>query len=229
MTTTTWDAATRGGEGHAQGAAFPVRLRIDEPAGKRNRLTSAFRLLLALPHLILVGGPMAAVALWGWESQHGEWGAGGGLLGAVAGGCAVIAWFAILFTGRHPEGLWSLAAFYLRWRTRAVAYTALLVDDYPPFGEGAYPVELLFGPPAQRRDRVRVAFRVVLALPHLVLVCLLSLAWGLTSVIAWLAILFTGRYPRGLYRFAVGVLRWNLRVESYLLLLHDAYPPFSLA
>src|SRR5690606_29080072 len=82
--------------------------------------------------------------------------------------------------------------------------------------------------PVGPRNRLSVAFRFLLALPHLILLFLLSCAWALTSVIAWLAILFTGRYPEALYRFGVGVLGWNMRVESYLLLLHDAYPPFAL-
>ena len=225
MTTTTWDSAAGNA---ADRRTYPVRLRLEEPAGERNRLTVAFRVLLAVPHLMLVGGPMAAVGGWMWQSRHGEWSAGGGVLGAVAGVCALISWFAIVFTGSHPEGLRSLAGFYLRWRARAAAYTALLTDDYPPFGEGEYPAELTIDPPPAERDRVRVAFRFVLALPHLFLVCLLSLAWAVTSLIAWFAILFTGRYPAELYRFGVGVLRWNLRVEAYLLLLCDAYPPFSL-
>jgi hypothetical protein len=141
---------------------------------------------------------------------------------------AIISWFAILFTGRYPEGLWNLAAFYLRWRVRAVAYTALLRDEYPPFGDGPYPVELELVPSAEPRDRLTVAFRIILAIPHLLAVWVLSVAWAFVTVIAWFAILLTGRYPEGLYHFAVGVLRWNTRVEAYLLLLRDEYPPFSL-
>lgn len=111
-------------------------MRIDvEPAlGPRNRLTCAFRIVLAIPHLILVGGPMAASFSWSSSSSDARGGGGGGgLLGIVAMVAAIIAWFAILFTGRHPRGLWDLAAYYLRWRVRVAAYTALLRDEYPPF------------------------------------------------------------------------------------------------
>jgi hypothetical protein len=209
----------------------PVRLHIEPALANRNRLSTAFRLLLGIPHLILVGGPLAFTLSWSWTSEAGfkyDWGAGGGVLGAVAVVAAIIAWFAILFTNRHPEGLWNLAAFYLRWRARAIAYLALLRDEYPPFGEGTYPATLELQPPDAPRDLLTVAFRAILALPHLLAVWCLGIGWSITTVIAWFAILFTGRYPAGLYRFAVGVFRWTLRVEAYMLLLRDEYPPFSL-
>jgi uncharacterized protein DUF4389 len=71
--------------------------------------------------------------------------------------------------------------------------------------------------------------RIIYAIPHLIVLVFLNIAWVLTSIVAWFAILFTGSYPRGLYDFAVGVLRWDLRVEAYLLLMRDEYPPFQLA
>jgi hypothetical protein len=211
-------------------AAYPVRLRIEPALDDRNRLTTAFRLLLAIPHLVLVGGPLAAALTWssGSSDGHYDWGAGGGVLGVVAAVAAVIAWFSIVFTSRHPEGLWSLAAFYLRWRVRAVAYSALLRDEYPPFGDGPYPAELELSPPTAARDRLGVAFRIVLAIPHILAIWALSIAWALTTLIAWFAILLTGRYPEPLYDFGVGVFRWTIRVEAYLLLLRDEYPPFTL-
>jgi hypothetical protein len=116
---------------------------------------------------------------------------------------------------------------YLRWRVRAATYIALLRDEYPPFGDDPYPATLSLSPP-ERRDRVTVAFRIVLAFPHIFAVWALGVAWAFTTIIAWFAILLTGRYPAALYDFAVGVLRWNVRVEAYLLLLRDEYPPFSL-
>lgn len=212
----------------------PVQVHVEPALLARDRLTTAFRPILAIPHLVLVGGPIAATFAWSWSTATGtryEVGAGG-VLGAVAVVVAVIAWFAILFTGRYPPGLWSLAAFYLRWRVRAAAYVALLRDEYPPFGDGPYPVRLELEPPNEPdapRDRVSVGFRIVLAVPHLIAVWALGVAWACTTVVAWLAILFTGAYPAPLYRFAVGVLRWSVRVEAYLLLLHDEYPPFSFA
>jgi hypothetical protein len=208
-----------------------VDVHVAPSLDHRNRLTCAFRIFLAIPHLILVGGPVAGALSWTWS------GTGGshlglstvGALGAVAALAALIAWFAIVFTGRHPEGLWSLATFYLRWRVRAVAYTALLRDEYPPFGDTMYPASLEICPPSEVRNRLSVALRPIFAIPHVIIVWALSMAWAVTSLIAWFAILFTGQYPRDLYEFATGVLRWSTRVEAYLLLLHDDYPPFSLS
>jgi len=82
--------------------------------------------------------------------------------------------------------------------------------------------------PALPRDRLSVAFRLILAIPQLMALWAISIAWAVTTTVAWFSILITGRYPAALYDFAVGALRWNLRVEAYLLLLSDRYPPFSL-
>ena len=209
---------------------YPVAVTVAAQTEDRNRLTTFFRFFLAIPHLILVGGPPAMVGGIGWTTDSG-WNASfgsGGLLSAVACVCALIAWFAILFTGRHPDGLWKLAAYYLRWRVRAIAYATLLRDEYPPFGEGAYPVGLELPAPEGERNRLTVFFRFFLALPHLIVLGLLSAVWGFTTAIAWIVILVTGRYPESLYGFAMGVLAWNLRVEAYILLLRDEYPPFTL-
>ena len=212
-------------------ATHPVRVHVEPMLDGRNRLTTAFRVLLAIPHLVLVGGPIAVAMTWSQAPDgvvNRTWVADGGLLGAVAVACTIIAWFAIVFTGTTPEGLRKLCAFYLRWRLRASAYVALLRDEYPPFGDAAFPAEvelpLLTGP----RDRLSVAFRPILAIPQLLAVLAVGCAWAITTIIAWFAILFTGRYPRALYEFGTGALRWTTRVEAYLLLLTDDYPPFSL-
>jgi hypothetical protein len=200
---------------------------------RRNRLTTAFRIILAIPHLILVGGPLGAALSWS-ASQPGEdggasaGGGGGGLIGLAATVTAVISWFAIVFTGKQPEGLRGFCEFYLRWRVRAVAYTTLLRDEYPPFGEGDYPAEFEVDLPTLPRNRLTVGFRLILAIPHILAVWFLGIGWFFTSIVAWFAILFTGNYPRGIYDYGVGVLRWNSRLEGYLLLLYDDYPPFAL-
>ena len=214
---------------HAE--THPVAVTVEPALDARNRLTVAFRPLLALPHLILVGAPLAVPLTWTWGAEPGtryELGTAGAL-GAAAVVVAVVSWFAILFTGRQPDGLWQLAAYYLRWRVRAVAYMALLRDEYPPFGDGAYPAAVSLRPTDAPRDRLAVAFRPLLAFPHVVAVWALGVGWLFTTAIAWVAIVLTGRYPAPLHRFGVGVLRWGTRVEAYLLLLHDEYPPFSLA
>jgi hypothetical protein len=152
----------------------------------------------------------------------------GGVLGVVAGVTAIISWFAIVFTGKQPKGLWDFTSFFMRWRSKAIAYTALLRDEYPPFGEGDYHVSYSPGEYLDARDRVSVGFRIFLLIPHFIVLFFLGIAWFITAVIGWFAILFTGAYPEGLYKFAVGYLRWGLRVEAFALLMNDKFPPFSL-
>lgn len=215
---------------HAFHESHPVDVSVAQALTGRNRLTCAFRPILAIPHLILVGGP-AAIALSWLGSSEGEgfgWSMGGGAIGAAAVAMAVIAWFAIVFGASHPAGLWNFGAFYLRWRVRAVAYLALLRDEYPPFGNGDYAAQVELRSPDSPRDRLAVAFRPLLVIPHIVMLWILGLAWAVATILAWFAILFTGRHPEPLYRFGVGVMRWSTRVEAYLLLLRDEYPPFTL-
>lgn len=208
---------------------YPASITIQPVTEGRNRLTTAFRFFLAIPHLILVGGPIVAINVIDLGTDGLGFGSGsGGLLGFAACIASVIAWFAIVFTARHPDSLWKLVAYYMRWRVRAVAYLTLLRDEYPPFGDGDYPAQLELSEPAEPRDRLTVGFRLILALPHFMLLGLLSLAWGVTTAIAWAVIIITGRYPEQLYGFALGVFAWSVRVEAYVLLLRDEYPPFSL-
>jgi hypothetical protein len=116
----------------------------------------------------------------------------------------------------------------MRWRVRALAYVMLLRDDYPPFGDAPYPASIEIVDPTGPRDRLTVGLRIFLIIPHLIVLFFLAFGWWITSFIAWLLILFTGEYPPGLSDFGVGVLRWLLRVETYMLLV-DEYPPFSLS
>ena len=194
---------------------------VDRQLSGRNRLTTGFRIILALPHLVLVGGAGFGFGP-GWSSS-------GGVVGAAAAVMAVFAWFAIVFAATHPRGFWDFGAFYLRWRARAVPYVMLLRDEYPPFEEAPYPTTFAVDRPTGDRNRLSVGLRLIYAIPHVIVLVLLNVAWLLTSIVAWFAILFTGRYPAALYEFAVGVLRWDLRVEAYLLLMRDEYPPFRLA
>ena len=183
----------------------------------RNRLTTTVRPILAIPHSILVG------PVYWWSSSGGV-----GLLGAAAYVLAIVSWFSLLITGEHPRGIREFSLYYLRWRTRALAYMALFVDAYPPFGDGPYPATIDVPDPAVPRDRATIAVRLLLALPHFVVLFFLLIGWFVTTVVAWFAILFTGSYPPSLYPFGAGVMRWTLRVEAYLLLLVDEYPPFAL-
>jgi len=206
---------------------YPVTVAIEPSVVGRNRLTTAFRLILAIPHLILVGGIGFTVAA-GSGSRGTAYGGDTGLLGAVAWFLAIVSWFTIVFAGQHIIGIRQFTLYYMRWRVRALAYLMLLEDQYPPFGDAAYPASLTIEDPAGQRDRLTVLVRIFLGIPHLIVLVFLIIAWWLTAVVAWLLILVTSEYPRGLYDFGVGVLRWLLRVQAYMLLMVDEYPPFSL-
>jgi hypothetical protein len=208
--------------------SYPVTVNVEPSLTSRNRLTVAFRLILAIPHLVLVGGVGVAVGVARQGDRTTTAGSEGGLLGAVAGLLAIVSWFTIVFTGTHINGIRQWTAFYLRWRVGALAYLMLLEDGYPPFGDGPYPASIEIVDPVGPRDRLTVGLRLLLAMPHFVVLLFVLLAWEFTTIAAWFVILVTGTYPPRLYEFGVGALRWKLRVESYLLLLVDDYPPFSL-
>jgi hypothetical protein len=208
---------------------YSLGINVIPATENRNRLTTAFRFFLALPHLFLVGGPAAVGGWLSWSMHDGtSWSATGGVLGAVVGVATIIAWLVIVLTGRHPDIVRRLAIYYLRWRIRAIAYMALLRDEYPPFGAGDYPAGITMAAESGERNRLTVFFRALLAVPHLIALLVILALWTFTTAIAWVMILLTGRYPETLYGFALGALAWSARVEAYLLLLTDEYPPFSL-
>jgi hypothetical protein len=206
--------------------AYPVSVSVEPALTNRNRLTTFFRLILAIPHLILVGGATFGMGAGSRQGGMGSWGGEGGLLGAVAYFLAVVSWVTIVLTGTHIVGIRQFTMFFMRWRVRALAYLMLLEDEYPPFGDAPYPASIDVVDPVAR-DRVTVLFRLILAIPHFIVLIFVLLAWCVTTIVAWFAILFTGTYPHNLYEFGVGTLRWLLRVQAYLLLLVDEYPPFS--
>ena len=207
---------------------YPVTVSVEPALANRNRLTTFFRLILAIPHIILVGGVGLSIATSQNESSTTSGFGEGGLLGAVAGFLAIISWFTIVFAGTHIASIRQFCAFYLRWKTRATAYLMLLEDAYPPFGDGPYPTSVEIVDPVGPRERLTVFFRLILAIPHFIVLFFIFVAWCFTTILAWFVILFSGSYPAGMYDFAVGSMRWLVRVEAYLLLLVDEYPPFSL-
>jgi hypothetical protein len=208
--------------------AYPVTVTVQPALVKRDRITTLFRFFLAIPHIILVGGAALGGTIWTSENSRWSVGAEGGLLGAVAYFLAIISWFTIVFAGIHILGIRQFTTFFIRWRVRAIAYLMLLEDAYPPFGDEQYPAAVEVVDPAGPRDRVSVGFRLILAIPHFIVLFFVLIAWCITTIVAWFVILFTGEYPAGLYEFGVGSLRWLIRVQAYMLLLVDEYPPFSL-
>jgi len=186
-------------------AAYPVTFDVDYPE-RLSRWKIFFKWLLAFPHFIVLY-----------------------LLGIVQSLITFAAWFIILITGQYPRGLFDFVVGIMRWQANVNAYVMLLRDDYPPFSmdEGRYAVTLRVEHP-ERLSRLLIFVKWLLIIPHLIVLCLVGVAYLVTLIIAWFAVLFTGRYPDGLWQFGQGVMRWTLRVEVYILLLRDEYPPFSL-
>jgi uncharacterized protein DUF4389 len=208
--------------------AYPVSVAVEPLLAPRNRMTTAFRLILAIPHLFLVGGIGFSMVFRTGRSDLISLGPETGLLGLVAGILAVVSWFTILIKREHISGIREYTRFYLRWRVRALAYLMLLEDRYPPLGDAPYPASVTVVDPEGPRDRLTVGLRILLAIPHFFVLAFLLTGWWITTIVAWFLILFTGRYPHGLYDFGVGALQWLIRIEAYMLLLVDEYPPFSM-
>ncbi|MGE0539678.1 MAG: DUF4389 domain-containing protein [Dehalococcoidia bacterium] len=213
--------------------AYPVTYDVDRPE-QYNRLTVAFRLVLVIPHLFLVGGGGSYGGFSsGFQDDTGVAVAislaTAGILTFVASILVFIAWFAILFTGRFPESFRDFVMMIYRWTMNVHAYIALQTNPYPPFsGNEPYPLRVHVRP-ADIHNRLTVAFRIFLVIPHVIVLFFLQFAQGIVSVIAWFVILITGQYPEGMYGFSAGVSRWYARVYAYSFLLVDEYPPFSLA
>ena len=151
----------------------------------------------------------------------------------VAGALALVSWFVILFTKRLPEGIANLQVMILRYESRTQTYAGFLHDQYPPFAfdttaeePGGTPVDLRVEPDLGDRNRVTVAFRILLIIPALLFLLLVAIV----SLLAWLAaafaVLFTGHWPAGLRRWVMGLARLGVRFQAYALMLTDEYPPF---
>ena len=208
--------------------SYPVSVSVEPLLTERNRLTTAFRLILAIPHLIIVGGVGAGYVYHSGRNDAMSLTGETGVLGTFAFLLAIVSWFTIVIGGDHITGIRQYTRFYLRWRVRALSYLMLLEDEYPPFGDASYPASLTVEDPVGPRNRLTVGFRILLAIPHYIVLFFVLCAWWVTTIVSWVAILITTRYPPGLYNFGVGALRWLLRVEAYLLLMVDEYPPFAL-
>jgi hypothetical protein len=197
----------------------PVRFHVEMPLGPRNRLRALLRPVLIIPHLLIVGGPALGILGGGYRT---------GAFGALALLFALFDWVAILLGLGPIAGLQPLKAQYLQWRARVLAYGSFLRDEYPPFGEGSYPVVLTLPEPPAQRDRLEVALRPLLVLPHLVVLLFLLIAWVVVAFVSWLLLAIRGTMPASLWRFSHDVMAYSLRLEAYALLIHDVFPPFAL-
>lgn len=207
----------------AQETKYPVTLDIDY-SDKSDRLTTAFRIILIIPIFIILalisGGP-------GWEEEINEtskW-------SAAAGGILFIpTLLMILIRQKYPKWWYNFNVELTKFGTRVGAYFFLLRDEYPSTDEDQA-VHINIPYPNVEKDLVNwmPLVKWFLAIPHVIVLCFLSIGAVIAVIIAWFAIIFTGTHPKGIHEFIVGVFRWWLRVDAYALLLTtDEYPPFSL-
>ncbi len=202
------------------GTPNPVRLEVLRP-DSQSRLTNFplgigmfIREILLIPHLIIL-----------YFLQ---------LVGSIV---YVIATFAILFTGRYPQGLFNFYVGYTRWTNNIYSYLLGLHDKYPPFGmdpQSDYPLTFSVEYPGQLSRILNFPFiglfiKFLLTIPHWVILAFLFLVAIILLFIAQFAILFTGSFPAGMHKFMVGVGRWSARVNAYVYGLTDIYPPFSMS
>jgi hypothetical protein len=186
--------------------SYPVTFEADY-AKERSRLTAFFRLILAIPLAIV----LYVYAIIAWVA-------------------IVIAWFAIVITGHYPKGLYDFVAGFLRFQTRVTAYVALLCDPYPSFSgseDPAYPVRMQFAGPPARYSRLKAFFRIILALPILILRYVINLLLEIGAFAAWVVIVITGKMPRGLFDLMVLANSYTARSDAYIYLLTETYPPFQ--
>jgi len=181
-----------------------VRLELDDD-GRRSRLTVFFRLLLAIPHLVWL-------YLWG----------------AVVSVAVVIGWIAALVLGRLPESLHSFSAAYLSYAEQVYAYLFLIANPFPGFVGGSYPVQIEIDPPASQ-NRLLTLFRIVLALPALLIAAVLGYLLVVIGFLGWFAALATGRMPTGMRNAGAAAIRYTAQTYAYTLLLTSQYPHSSPA
>jgi hypothetical protein len=210
----------------AETSSYPANLNIDYPS-RLDRFTTFFRLLWAIPALILISiltGAGSGELKYHSAHHTMNWG------GDIAAGLVAATALMIIFRQRYPRWWFDFALELNRFSSRVSAYLFLLTDKYPST-EDTQSVHLEVNYPNAQTDLNRwlPLIKWFLAIPHYICLAVLVLGAIGATVIAWFAILFTGQYPRGLFDYVVGVGRWALRVNAYaFLLVTDTYPPFSL-
>ncbi|MCW3032535.1 MAG: hypothetical protein JWM60_880 [Solirubrobacterales bacterium] len=203
---------------------YPVQFSVDYPERPLNRLTTAFRIFTAIPILIVLG------TIGGFSARYD---ASGSARTIAAGGTGLLflpPLLLILFRQRYPRWWFEWNQQLLRFSSRIGVYLALMDDRYPSTEE-QQAVHLDFDYPDATRDLNRwlPLVKWLLAVPHYIVLFFLYIGSVFAVIAAWLAILFTGRYPRGLFEYVEGVMRWHTRVMAYaLILVTDQYPPFRL-
>jgi len=206
--------------------AYPVQFAVDYPDRSLDRLTSAFRIFTVIPIAIVLAS-IGTYGDWGGDPERS-----GGFYAAGAVGLLFIPpLLMILFRQKYPRWWFDWNQQLLRFSNRVGVYAALMDDRYPSTDE-EQSVHLDFPYPDARNDLNRwlPLVKWLLAIPHYIVLFFLWIGLVVAVIIAWFAILFTGRYPRGLFGYVEGVMRWHNRVVSYAyILVTDRYPPFRLA
>ncbi len=216
-------------EQHTDPPAYPARLEIDYPAADLSRAKTAFRLILTIPIAVIHALLTSSATDWTIEDA-GPWLEFSAFTLSTVGFVVVPLLLMILVRQKYPRWWFDWNLELTRFVTRVAAYMALLREEYPSTDE-AQAVHLEIDYPDASRDLNRwlPLIKWFLAIPHYVVLILLGLVAAVLLVIAWFAILFTGRYPRGIFGFLVGYFRWVLRVHAYMFMLAtDRYPPFVL-
>ncbi|HZW44584.1 MAG TPA: DUF4389 domain-containing protein [Dermatophilaceae bacterium] len=207
-------------------SVYPARLEVDYP-DQHDRVTTLFRVFMVIP-IAIVSSVLTAGATETVYDRSGE--VVSHSSGGITAGLFAATMLMIVFRQRYPRWWFDFALEMTRFGARIGAFLALLTDQYPSTVE-EQSVHLQIEYPDVERDLNEwlPLVKWFLAIPHLIVLAVLTVGAFFAVVFAWFAILFTGRYPRGLFDFVVGVGRWWLRVQAYaFLLVTDRYPPFSL-
>ena len=206
--------------------SYPVRFAVDFPDRPLNRLTTAFRIFTVIPIAIVLGSIGATGGGWWGEAgtQGSSYAAGGGAL------LFVPPLLMILFRQKYPRWWYEWNLQLLRFSNRVGIYMALMDDRYPSTDEDqAVHLDAPYPDARQELNRWLPLVKWLLAIPHYIVLAFLWLGGLIAVIVAWFAILFTGRYPRGLFDYVEGVIRWHNRVIGYtFILVTDRYPPFRL-
>jgi hypothetical protein len=205
--------------------SYPVQFSVDYPDRTLNRLTTAFRIFVAIPILILLGAVSGGT--WQWSSAKGTTVAAAGAGGLLFIGPLLM----ILFRRKYPRWWFDWNLELQRFTNRVLVYIVLMDDHYPATDQPqAVHLDYIYPDASRDLNRWLPLVKWFLAIPHFIALAFLWIAVIVVVFIAWFAILFTGRYPRGLFDFVHGVIRWGARVVAYaFVLVTDTYPPFSLA